>query len=106
VVVRVLYPGLWLDARRLRQTAASELGHEEGRVGVLQFLAVLIPLAGAALMVSSGPGEFLGHSYTTFRYLVTALLAAGMLGLGLALVAGNELRQAVGVLVPPARPRR
>lgn len=95
VVVRVLYPQLWLDARRLSETAAKELEHVEPRVGLLQFLAVLIPLAGVALMVSVGP-ESSGD--LTFRFLVAALLALGMAGLGLAILTGSELRQTAGVL--------
>jgi hypothetical protein len=34
----------------------------------------------------------------SFRLLVTGLLAAGMLGLGLAILAASELRQAVDAL--------
>ena len=94
VVVRVLYPGLWLDARQLHQVAARELGPQEGRLTALQFGAVLIPLAGAALLIWSEEPQ----SYLAFRLLVTALLALGMAGLGLALLAGSELRQAVAVL--------
>jgi hypothetical protein len=95
VVVRVLYPGLWLDARQLRTTARGELAREEGRMAVLQFLAVLIPLAGASLLLSVGGKNLLDLS---FRVLVTALLAVGMVGLGLAILAAKELRQAVDAL--------
>jgi eukaryotic-like serine/threonine-protein kinase len=102
VVVRVLYPQLWLDARRLRETAAKELEHVEQRVGLLQFLAVLIPLAGVALMVGVGPVK---PEDLTFRFLVTALLALGMAGLGLAILTGSELRQTVGVLAGSGRKR-
>ncbi|MFO0880038.1 MAG: serine/threonine-protein kinase [Gemmataceae bacterium] len=98
VVVRVLYPGLWLDARRLREAAVEELGRQEGLVGLLQFFAVLIPLAGVALMLSPEAPD--ASAYATFRFLVTALLALGMVGLGLALVAGSELRKTGAVLIP------
>lgn len=103
VAVRVLYPGLWLDARKLRESARSELAHVEGRLGLLQFLAVLIPLAGAALMVGVGPADPQAQEYQTFRFLVTALLALGMVGLGLAILAGSQLRQAVAVLTSSGR---
>jgi hypothetical protein len=106
VVVRVLYPGLWLDARSLTSTARSDLAREEGRLAVLQFLAVLIPLMGASLILGVGPEEFTPSSYRTFRLLVTTLLAAGMIGLGLALLAGHELRHTVAALISPANRRR
>jgi serine/threonine protein kinase len=95
IVVRVLYPGLWLDARHLRATARSELSREEGRLAILQFLAVLIPLSGASLLISVDPEQL---EDLPFRLLVTALLAAGMFGLGLAILAAKELRQAVDAL--------
>jgi hypothetical protein len=100
VVVRALYPGLWLDARRRREVAGRELGGLDGRLSALQFGAVLIPLTGAVLMIFAGP-----ESYPTFRFLVTALLALGMAGLGLALLAGGELRQTVTVLASVPRKR-
>jgi serine/threonine protein kinase len=99
IVVRVLYPGLWLDARRLRAIAQSELVREEGRLAILQFLAVLIPLVGATLLLTVTPEKLL---LISFRLLVTGLLAAGMLGLGLAILAASELRQAVDALTGAA----
>jgi hypothetical protein len=113
LVVRVLYPGLWLDARAMRQKARGDLERAEGRLSVLQFLAVLIPLAGAALLLGVGPDEFrqpgvdAREAYRRFRLLVTGLLGAGMVGLGLALLAGRELRETVRALTAGAgRPRR
>ncbi len=97
VVVRVLYPGLWLDARALRSTAHVELGREEGRSAFLQFLAVLIPVAGASLLLSVGPEQLTGG----FRLLVTGLLAVGMAGLGLTMLARSELRKTVAAVVGP-----
>jgi hypothetical protein len=94
VVVRVLYPGLWLDARQMHALAGRELGGRQAQLSALQFCAVLIPLAGATLLLWMPATD----SELTFRLLVTALLALGMAGLGLALVAGTELRQTVAVL--------
>jgi eukaryotic-like serine/threonine-protein kinase len=102
VVVRVLYPGLWLDARRLRQTARTELDREEGRMAVLQFLAVLVPLSGASLMLSVGDKAFT----LEMRLLVMALLAAGMVGLGLAILASSELRRTVAALTGSSQRER
>jgi serine/threonine protein kinase len=95
VIIRVLYPTLWLDARRLRQVAREELAKAEGLLAVLQFCAVLIPAAGVALMV--GVGAEL-QTDGMFRFLVTTLLILGMMGLGLALWTGNQLRQTVRAL--------
>jgi serine/threonine protein kinase len=103
VVVRVLYPGLWLDGRELRRTAPGDLERADGRLAALQFLAVLIPVAGAALLLGVGPENFSPASYNAFRQLVTALLALGMVGLGLAILARSELRQAVAALTGPGR---
>ncbi|MGL4553871.1 MAG: hypothetical protein ACRC33_22155, partial [Gemmataceae bacterium] len=94
-VVRVIYPGLFLDARGLHEKARVELRHEEGRLVMLQFFAVLIPLAGASLLLGLGPEQFTPASYQVFRVLVTALLAAGMLGLGLAAYTASEVRETV-----------
>jgi serine/threonine protein kinase len=103
VVLRVLYPGLWLDGRGLHESAAVELGRVEGRLRLLQFLAVLIPLAGAALLLGVGPNEFDEGTYRTFRLLVTALLGLGMLGLGIALLVSAELSRTVAVLIGERR---
>lgn len=99
VVLRVFYPMLWLDARQLRSTARRELDQEEGRLGLLQFLAVLIPLAGATLMIGVAPEAMPVEDYRTFRWLVTALLGLGMLGLGLTLWTTQQLRHTMAVLV-------
>jgi eukaryotic-like serine/threonine-protein kinase len=99
VVLRILYPRLWVEVRDRRQVAARELAPVEGRIARLQFLAVLIPLAGAALLLGSGEetGGF-GISLT-FRVLVTALMGLGTLGLGVALVVSARLRRTIAALV-------
>ncbi|MFO0929014.1 MAG: serine/threonine-protein kinase [Gemmataceae bacterium] len=103
VVLRVFYPMLWLDARTLRATARRELAAEDGRLAVLTFLAVLIPLAGATLMIGVAPEAMPGPDYRTFRWLVTALLGLGTLGLGLTLWTTGQLRQTMAVLVGAGR---
>ncbi len=94
VALRVLYPRLWAGERAPRQVARAELAGTEGRLRLLQFLAVLIPLAGAGLMLGVGPEEF----DQPFRLLVSALLAVGTAGLGLALLASAELGRALAAL--------
>ncbi|MFM7150515.1 MAG: serine/threonine protein kinase [Gemmataceae bacterium] len=106
IVLRVIYPGLWLDARTMNETAAKELGRVEGRLLLLQFLAVLIPLIGAGMMIGVGPqsGAMQAADYPTFRLLVTSLMGFGMAGLGLMLLAGTEIRRTLNALL--ARPQR
>jgi hypothetical protein len=94
VTVRVLYPGLWLDARKLRQVAPGELAREEGGMRVSQLLAVLIPLMGASLLL----GVTKGADDLGFRLLVIAMMAAGAAGTGLAIYAASELRRAVDAI--------
>ena len=56
-------------------------------------------------MLSVGPGDFTESNYSAFRLLVTALLAVGMVGLGLAILAGHELRQAVAAFTASGKRR-
>ena len=106
VVVRVVYPGLWLHARAMSERAATELRPVEQRLVAWQLLAVLIPMAGAALMMAVGPETFAASEYRTFRLLVTGLLGVGMVGLGLALLAAGMLRRTIAVLTASEPSRR
>jgi serine/threonine protein kinase len=101
--LRALYPALWVYARGMRQVAREELSFEERRLGRLQMLAVLIPVAGAVLMVTAGPEELSREAYAAFRILVTALLGMGMLGLGLAVQVSAELRRVLSALTGEGR---
>jgi hypothetical protein len=60
-------------------------------------LAVLIPLAAAVLMVAVGPEEF-REGYRPFRVLVTALIALGMTGLGVAMALSRRLHETLAAL--------
>ncbi|HKB41417.1 MAG TPA: serine/threonine-protein kinase, partial [Gemmataceae bacterium] len=83
LVLRILYPRLWVDPQAPRQQARRELGSLEGRLRVFQFAAGLIPLSGAILMVSVGEVE----QFTLgFRLLVVGLIGLGMAGFGAALL--------------------
>jgi serine/threonine protein kinase len=94
VVLRVLYPGLWVDASGYRETARRELTSIDRRLRAWQFLAALIPLAGAALILTVGPEE-LG---LWFRILAIALIGVGMGGLGLGLLIGSRIQQILAAL--------
>jgi hypothetical protein len=74
------------------------------RLWLFQLLAVLIPLAGAALLVGVGPEQFTPSAYRTFRLLVAALLALGMTGLGVASTVSAALGQTLNVLAGGRRP--
>jgi serine/threonine protein kinase len=93
VVLRVLYPRLWSDGQGMRETARAELRHVAPRLRLFQLLAGLIPLAGAILMIVVGPEEFSDSSYRSFRLLLTALIALGMLGFWLAVLVSGVLTQ-------------
>jgi hypothetical protein len=95
VTLRVLYPRLWVDGIGFRETARQELTSQHSRLRAWQFLAGLIPLAGAALIVTVGPEEF----SIGFRLLAVALIALGMAGLGLGLLIGSRIQQILAALV-------
>jgi eukaryotic-like serine/threonine-protein kinase len=99
VVVRVLYPGLWLDARNMRAVAQKELRPSGRRLFIWQCLAVVIPIVGAILMIQGSPETVDAGYYRTFRLLVTGLLSLGMVGLGLTLIATSIVRETIAVLV-------
>jgi serine/threonine protein kinase len=98
LVLRVLYPRLWGDGQELRQQAASELAGVGRRLGVLQLLAGLIPLAAAALLVDAGPAQFPGTAYRDFRLLVTGLIGLGTAGLVLAVSVSGFLGRTLSAL--------
>jgi hypothetical protein len=84
-----MYPELWPDGQGFRLRAAEELRNVGRRLRFFQFLAGLIPLAGAILLLSVGPEQLT----TTFRLLITGLITLGMLGFGVALLASSRLSQ-------------
>ncbi len=102
VVLRVLYPLLWIDARGASTAAREELRGTEDWLAWFQFLAVLIPLAGAALMVGIGAEGFDSARYRTFRLLVTALIGLGMIGLAIAMVVRRRLTETLAALTSGA----
>ncbi len=85
-MLRVFYSRLWADAENFRATVAVELSSVSPCLQLFQILAGMIPLAGAVLLVGVG-SEVSGER--TFRILVTALIAVGMAGFGLAVQANN-----------------
>lgn len=96
VILRALYPRLVhaeLDPAQVR----AELGQTVRWVGWFQVLAALVPLTGAILLLTLGPGEM----SLVFRFLVVALILAGMVGLGIAVWVAHSLRELVTLLSGP-----
>jgi hypothetical protein len=93
--IRVLYPELWADGTGAARALADELGPVERRLGRIQVLAGLIPLAGAALMVGVGPDEQFTRSY---RLLIAGLIGLGMAGFWLTVLVCDRLRDVLEAL--------
>jgi hypothetical protein len=104
LVICVFYPRLWRNVRSFRKIAIRELAPVGPRLRVFQVLAGAIPLIGAVLIVSTGPGQFTPAQYGLFRLLVTALIGMGMVGFQVALlIAGTvSTRQQVFTEGPSA----
>jgi hypothetical protein len=75
IVIRGLYPALWLDAKGFAERARRELAGVPTQLGWVQVLAGIIPLVAAALMVLGGDTES-----GVFRFLVFALIVLGIAG--------------------------
>jgi hypothetical protein len=91
VVLRSLYPSLWLNPSHLRQTAREELRSVGPQIRLFELLAGLIPLAGAVLALGATPTA-------SGRDLVTFLIIIGMTGFGLALHAARQINAAIALV--------
>ena len=80
VVLRVLYPQMWTDPSGSRASMQTELRRLPAQLRLFQFIAVLIPLFGASLLIGAGPDQLT----VIFRVLVTALIILGLAGFWLA----------------------
>jgi hypothetical protein len=76
VVLRVLYPGMWQDARGFGDTARRELAPVATHLRWIQRLAVAIPLLAAMATLAIGGGE----ADFAFRWLLFGLTALGLFG--------------------------
>jgi hypothetical protein len=94
-VLRVLYPQLWMDGQGMRELAPLELRGLDRRLRIFQFLAGVIPLVGALMMIGVGPEE---ARYESFRLLVTGMILLGSFGFSFALLAGAWLGKTLEVL--------
>jgi serine/threonine protein kinase len=99
IVLRVLYPRFLLEPRGLRAVTSSELARYGKRLRLMPLLAGLIPLIGAILLVHVPEDDAMDARHLTFRVLITALIALGMLGFALALTATQQLAQTRSALM-------
>jgi serine/threonine protein kinase len=104
VVLNGLYARLWGDGRDFPRRAAAELTPVRRRLPWLQASAGAIPLVGALLLVGIGPQQFTPAEYQTFRILVAGLIALGMLGFQLSLVATAMLARTLTAFAPHPGP--
>jgi serine/threonine protein kinase len=95
VVLRVLYPQLWSDPAEARQQARRELPGVTWYLRFYQFLAGLIPVGGAALLIFAAPDRLT----VSYRFLILTLLVAGIAGFGLATMVTNRLEQVIALLI-------
>ena len=93
VVLRGLYPGLWRDAKDFTAVARQELAPLSRHLTRIEWLAGSIPLVAAIFMLILG-----SEANTTFRLLVTALIALGILGIHVTSVVTRHLSRVIVVL--------
>lgn len=92
VMLRGLYPR-FVHAETDPQQVQRELDRAVRGALLFQVLAALVPLTGAVLLLTLGPKEMT----LVFRFLVVAMILAGMAGLGIAVWATHSLRAQVQV---------
>jgi hypothetical protein len=96
ILLRVLYPRYLIEQPHPRDTARRELHALPRRIKFAQVMAAIIPLLGAILVVLIGPAEREG--YAMFRFLVTILIAMGMVGFSLSMTAVGVLQRTLQAL--------
>lgn len=99
----IFYPRLCTDPLEFRSRAACDVRPLLKMLRVIPFLAVAIPLAGAALMIGTSPQSFSDSEYVAFRWLTTGLIALGMIGFQVALVGTGIARTALEAFLAPGR---
>jgi serine/threonine protein kinase len=97
MATRVFYPRLLCDETDPREAARRELRNSGVRLRGFQFLAGVIPLAGALILLvaaQEGPG-----AVDSFRLLVMGLIVLGICGFALAILASTYLGQTLTALL-------
>ncbi|MCB0405917.1 MAG: serine/threonine protein kinase [Bdellovibrionales bacterium] len=98
VALRVLYPKLWTGTGKIRETAAKELPTHWWRAQTFFFLAGLVPLSAAGLVLIFAPGAPSAAIFQSLRHLLLFLLALGLIGLVLSVRATAVLAQTLHAL--------
>jgi serine/threonine protein kinase len=93
LVLRVIYPGLWQDARRYTEVARRELRHVPAQLGRIELFAGSIPLVACLLFLAGSPSDRPG-----FKFLVASLIVLGMVGFNLTSALTRNLSQVVVAL--------
>jgi serine/threonine protein kinase len=93
VVMRALYPALWLDVCRFHRKTGEELVSLPRQLAAIQLLAVSIPLVAAVLTLF-----LFADADWRFRLLVAGLIILGMFGAHVAGVVTRGLSQVVFAL--------
>jgi parallel beta-helix repeat protein len=104
LVAWFFYPTLWRDPTGFRERAARDVAAMLAPLKVLPFLAGAIPLVAAILMISASPRSFSEGEYEAFRLLTTTLIAGGMAGFQLAVMATASARSALTAFLPEGDP--
>jgi hypothetical protein len=95
--MRFVYPQLLAEVSKPVQRARNELKSVQWRLVAVQLLSGSIPLIAAIMLLSVGSGEVL--RWFAFRFLLTTLICAGMIGFGLSLLAAGFISQTVRALM-------
>jgi len=81
VVIRSLYPKMWLGCAEIRKTADVELKSAKRNLQWMQYPPSLCPILAAAMILIIGPERYDGSHYQTFMELVVFLLGVGVFGI-------------------------
>jgi eukaryotic-like serine/threonine-protein kinase len=98
-ILRFIYPRMWKNFRNFRRDAADELRSIKPRVQGFQWLAGVIPLLGAALIVGVSPHWEHAADYDAFRMLITFLILMGMVGVHLAAQVDRQISQILALFL-------
>ena len=97
LALRIFYPQLWHGTEGIAEITQEELRSIPRRLRLIQLLSVLIPLLGAALVVSTQPDHQL-FDKKMFKILSVGLMAMGVAGIQLAVAACDAVRATISAL--------
>ncbi len=95
VTLLVIYPRFWTGCCNVRDSSRFELRKVGRRLKLFQFLAGLIPLAGAMLIVGASPGIKDPQDYYVFQVMVVGLISLGMCGFVFAMKTSENIKRTV-----------